>query len=288
MTDEQRDVDSANKGVRGRIRDLSRQIRDLLSRNQGKATLFFIGLVMLVGFLLNSARAAAPVILTPKDVKQLAAETMASATPPPAISALIYEAILPSLVLIQTEFEDEGESNFLLGGGVIINDEALILTSLHIVAGAREIQVTYADGTTSLAIISDQQTEMDVAVLTPDTPPSIIVPAVIGRSSSIRIGDETFAVGNPLGLMGSMTAGVISGLDRSFRLRGADQPLEGLIQFDAAVNLGNSGGPLLNRDGQLIGIVTGLLSPTEEEAFIGIGFAVPIDVAASAAGSPPY
>ena len=281
MTDDQRTVGAA-------IQDVKERMRDLLSRNQGIATLLFIGLVTFIGLLLNSTRVAGPVVLTVKDVEQIAAQTMASATPPPSISAQIYEIIFPSLVTIQAKRDVDNESNFILGGGVIINDDALILTSLHIVVDATEIRVTFADGTTSLAILADQQTDKDIAVLLPENPPSIIVPAVIGRSSSIRIGDLTFVVGNPLGLMGSMTAGVISGLDRTFMLRGIDQPLEGLIQFDAAVNIGSSGGPLLNRAGQLVGIVTGLLSPTEQEAFIGIGFAVPIDIAASAAGSPPY
>jgi S1-C subfamily serine protease len=108
----------------------------------------------------------------------------------------------------------------------------------------------------------------------------------MGSLAAMRIGDEVFAVGNPLGLTGSMSAGVVSGFDRSFTIEDLDQELDGLIQFDAAVNPGNSGGPLLNRYGQVIGIVTGLINPTEQEVFIGIGFAVPISVAASAAGGP--
>ena len=102
----------------------------------------------------------------------------------------------------------------------------------------------------------------------------------------MRIGDEIFAVGNPLGLAGSMSAGVISGLDRSFSPSGTNRRLDGLIQFDAAVNPGNSGGPLMNRSGHVIGIVTGLSNPTKQKVFIGIGFAVPIDVAARSAGGP--
>jgi S1-C subfamily serine protease len=95
-------------------------------------------------------------------------------------------------------------------------------------------------------------------------------------------------VGNPLGLYGSMSAGVISGFDRSFQLPNSNQRLKGLIQVDAAVNPGNSGGPLLNRHGQVIGIIAGIANPTEQNVFIGIGFAVPITVAGGAAGAPPY
>ncbi len=104
----------------------------------------------------------------------------------------------------------------------------------------------------------------------------------------MRVGDEAFVVGNPLGLFGSMSAGVISGFDRSFQSESTDQRLQGLIQIDAAVNPGNSGGPLLNRAGQVIGIVAALANPTEQDVFIGIGFAVPINVAAGAANLPPY
>jgi len=104
----------------------------------------------------------------------------------------------------------------------------------------------------------------------------------------MRVGDEAYAVGNPLGLAGSMSAGVISGLDRSFTLNETNQRLERLIQFDAAVNPGNSGGPLLNRAGQVIGIVTALANPNEQNSFTGIGFAVPIATAVTAAGGPSY
>jgi S1-C subfamily serine protease len=114
------------------------------------------------------------------------------------------------------------------------------------------------------------------------------VPATLGNPNAVRIGDEAYVVGNPFGLYSSMSAGVISGLDRSYQPPNSNQQLQGLIQIDAAVNPGNSGGPLLNRDGEVIGIVDGLVNPTDQNFFVGIGFAVPITAAGGAVGSPPY
>jgi S1-C subfamily serine protease len=148
--------------------------------------------------------------------------------------------------------------------------------------------VTFADGTKSTAEIVGEQAEDDIAVLQAREYPAVLVPAVLGNPGAVRIGDEAFVVGNPFGLSSSMSAGVISGVGRSIRLPGTDQMLGGLIQFDAAVNPGNSGGPLLNRDGQVIGIVAALLNPTDERVFIGIGLAVPIDVAGGAVDLPLY
>ena len=119
-------------------------------------------------------------------------------------------------------------------------------------------------------------------------PVANLVPAVLGNPAAVRQGSEAYAMGSPFGLGGSMSVGVISGLDRSFKVPDSDLVLHGLIQIDAAVNPGNSGGPLLDREGHVIGIVTALINPTDEDVFIGIGLAVPIDVAGGAAGLPPY
>jgi S1-C subfamily serine protease len=220
-------------------------------------------------------------------VEEIAGYTMASATPPPAISSLVYQAILPSLVLIQTESEnDNGENGFGVGAGVIINSQAAILTALHVVKDAEKIMVQFSDGTESPAVVVVEAPEMDIAVLAPAIPPEAFVPATIGSVGAMSIGDEVFAVGHPLGLAGSMSAGVVSGFERTFKPSDGGPALDGLIQFDAAVNPGNSGGPLLNRYGQVVGIVTGLINPTKQNVFIGIGFAVPIGAAAGAAGGP--
>ena len=219
------------------------------------------------------------------DVEEAVAEAMASATPAPVVSAQVYQAILPSLVWVQTDDAGEGEG-FGIGSGVVVNADAEVLTALHVIKGATEIQVAFADGTRTAAAVVNVDPERDIAVLTPAVLPNLVLPATLGSSSAMRVGDEVFAVGNPLGLVGSLSAGVVSGFDRDFMPEGREAPLRGLIQFDAAVNPGNSGGPLLDRRGQVVGIVTGLINPTDMDFFIGIGFAVPIEAAASAAGGP--
>jgi S1-C subfamily serine protease len=230
-----------------------------------------------------------PPQLTTREVNDAVAQALASATPPPSFSARVYGVIQPSLVLIQTQVLDEdGEVKDGLGSGVVITERGDILTSLHIVANASDIQLTFADGTQSSAVVMDEQPENDIAVLAATRPPAQLVPAILGNPNAVRVGDEAFVVGNPFGLYSSMSAGVISGFNRSFKPPDSNQKLHGLIQIDAAVNPGNSGGPLLNRAGHVIGIVTGIVNPTEQEVFIGIGFAVPINVAVSGIGSLPY
>lgn len=250
-----------------------------------------------------------PAQLSTVDVNEAIAEAMTSATPAPAYSSLVYELIRPSMVFIRVGTSDRDgpsieiaslktasksvvqrvdEHGSGLGSGVIINENGDILTSLHVVVGAALIEVIFADGTESTAEILSILPDKDIAVLRAADLPEVIVPATLGSPSSVNVGDEAFVVGHPLGLYGSMSTGVISGFNRSFRPENRTERLEGLIQIDAAVNPGNSGGPLLNRNGQVIGIVVGLANPTDESFFVGIGFAVPIDVAGGAAGLPPY
>jgi len=159
---------------------------------------------------------------------------------------------------------------------------------LHVVDGATSITLTFADGTTSPATIASRKPESDIAVLQPSQPPANVLPATLGNPNAMQIGSEAFVVGNPFGLYGSLSTGVVSGLDRSYQVTVGGPVFKGLIQVDAAVNPGNSGGPLLDRNGRVVGIVTALVNPTKQDVFIGIGLAVPIDVAGGAAGLPPY
>ena len=246
-------------------------------------------LATLCAIFLYNALLPGPAPLTTEEVGTVVAHAMASATPAPADSERVFQIIHPSFVAIQAkESSSAGAADSKLGSGVIVDDSGDILTSLHVVADSPDIEVTFADGTTSTATIATQQPENDVAVLQPARLPEQFVPATLGNPNSLHIGDQAFVVGNPFGLYSSMSAGVISGFNRSFQPSDSQQKLQGLIQIDAAVNPGNSGGPLLNRDGQVVGIIAGIVNPTGQDVFVGIGFAVPITVAGGAAGSLPY
>jgi S1-C subfamily serine protease len=196
-------------------------------------------------------------------------------------TADIYTAVAPSVVEIAATLAEGGGE--LTGTGVIVNADGTILTALHVVKGAAAIQVTFADGSTSPATVTAADPAMDIATLGPATLPSILVPAVLGNPGKLAVGQSVVAIGNPLGLTRTTTTGVVSGLSRVAREPDGTN-LSGLIQFDAAVNPGSSGGPLLDARGQTVGIVVALANPSSAGTFIGIGFAVPITAAVSAGG----
>ena len=254
-----------------------------------------------------------PRALTQQDVASGISRALASMTPAPPLSLRAYKAVQPSLVLIVTQVATSspspasgaspsgspapasgatplagglGAADGELGSGVVVDTSGDILTCLHVVANAISIQVTFADGTKSPAQIQTTQPQNDIAVLKASQPPAKLQPAVLGSPRSVQVGSDAFVLGNPFGLYGSLSSGVVSGMNRSFQLPDNGPLLQGLIQIDAAVNPGSSGGALVNADGQVIGIVDGLVNPTNQKVFIGIGFAVPIDVAGGAAGLP--
>jgi S1-C subfamily serine protease len=277
------DESSASKSDiwRRRLQRLRTSLRSVL--------LFAFGiLAAILGLWLYHLITPGPPQLTSNDVSTAVGQALASATPPPPFSEAVYQIIQPSLVLIQSQAPgSDGKTDYSLGTGTIVDASGDILTSLHVVADAATINLTFADGTQSTATVATKQPENDIAVLKPDNPPAQIVPAVLGNPNSMQVGDDAYVVGNPFGLYSSMSAGVISGFNRTFQPNNSDLTLKGLIQIDAAVNPGNSGGPLLNRAGQVIGIVEGIANPTQQDVFIGIGFAIPINVAGGAAGLPP-
>lgn len=173
-----------------------------------------------------------------------------------------------------------------IGTGVVIDDQGTILTNLHVARGGPRLRVTFRDGTESEATIVGAQPENDLAVIRPSTLPDDLMPATLASTANLRPGDDVVAVGFPFGIGPSASAGVVSGLRRQFAGRDG-RTITNLIQFDAAANPGNSGGPLVNADGEVVGIVTAILNPSGARTFVGIGFAVPIENAASALGESP-
>jgi S1-C subfamily serine protease len=183
---------------------------------------------------------------------------------------------------------DNDEIENGVGTGVVIIDKGVILTNLHVVNGADHIKVIFFDGLESPATITGVQAENDLAVLQAAKIPDDLIAATMRSTADLAPGDKVMAVGFPFGIGPSASGGIVSGLGRVFRSPEGKQEMKNLIQFDAAANPGNSGGPLVTMDGEVVGIVTAILNPTSARTFLGIGFAVPIENAASAAGLPPF
>ena len=217
--------------------------------------------------------------------------------PLPSAAAKAYEAIAGSVVRVvglmdeNDDGEEHGEKRAMersLGTGVVIIDNGTILTNLHVVSGAKKVRVRFWNGHDSDAQVVGVQPEDDLAVLRASSLPDDLEAATLRSTGDLRPGDQVIAVGHPFGIGPSVSAGVVSGLKREFRSPEGQRTLTNLIQFDAAANPGNSGGPLVTMDGAVVGIVTAILNPSEQRTFIGIGFAVPIENAAAAVGMPPF
>ena len=217
--------------------------------------------------------------------------------PLPSPAAKAYEGIARSVVRVVGLMDDEDDASERpdkramdrsLGSGVVIKEDGTILTNLHVVYGARRVRVTFANGHESDAQMVGAQPENDLAVLKAKSLPDDLEPATMRSTGDLAPGDQVIAVGHPFGIGPSVSAGVVSGLGREFRSPEGQHALTNLIQFDAAANPGNSGGPLVTMDGYVVGIVTAILNPNEQRTFVGIGFAVPIENAAGAAGLPPF
>jgi S1-C subfamily serine protease len=252
--------------------------------------------LLLGGALLQTTQAPKQRPLTLEDI-DIAMRASLEDKPLPSPAAKAYEAVIPSVVRVvglMTEGDDgsddkeHGTMQRGVGSGVVIIDNGTILTNLHVVLGAKRIKVTFADGLESEAQLISVQPENDLAVLRAKTIPDDLESATMRSTGDLAPGDHVVAVGFPFGIGPSVSAGVVSGLKREFRSPEGDRVLTNLIQFDAAANPGNSGGPLVTMDGEVVGIVTAILNPSRQRVFIGIGFAVPIENAASAVGLSPF
>jgi S1-C subfamily serine protease len=250
----------------------------------------WVGATAVLALLLAQAvwRGPAAQKLTQKDIDAAVLHTLETKTlPSPAARA--YEAVRRSVVLVRGQrLGDAADVERSVGSGVVIVDSGIILTNLHVVAGADKIGLRFADGTESEASLLSVQTEHDLAVLQAKTLPDDLQAATMRSTGDLAPGDQVVAVGFPFGIGPSVSAGVISGLKRDYLSPQGKRVLTNLIQFDAAANPGNSGGPLVTMDGEVVGIVTAILNPSEQRTFIGIAFAVPIENAAAGAGLTPF
>jgi S1-C subfamily serine protease len=264
--------------------------RRLVKRAE-KPLLLGAGALAVLGLVLtHAAMAPKPQKLTQDDIDNAVRHSL-EAKPLPSWAAKAYEIVRPAVVKVRDyEAGEDGRDDIErgVGTGVVIVDKGVILTNLHVVNGARRIGVLFSDGTESDADVISTQPENDLAVLQAKTLPDDLVPATLRSTADLLVGDEVMAVGYPFGIGASASAGVVSGLRREYRSPEGKRVLTNLIQFDAAANPGNSGGPLVTADGEVVGIVTGILNPTNQRFFVGIGFAVPIENAASAFGTPPF
>ena len=248
------------------------------------------GLIALALVLLQWGYTATPQNLTQEEI-DVAVTRALDTVPLPSPATRAYEAVRGSIVRVRSFVDDPKTGEEIVastGTGVVILDKGVILTNIHVVAGAKRISLTFADGLESEAELTGTRPEDDLAVLQAKTVPDDLRAATLQSTSGLAPGDHVTAVGFPFGIGPSVSSGVVSGLGREHRSPEGKRLLTNLIQFDAAVNPGNSGGALVNATGQVIGIVTGLMNPTEQRVFIGVGFAVPIENAAMAVGVPPF
>ena len=237
-----------------------------VSRLRGSRGVLAAGGVVLVVLLVAVAVLASG---AGRDRARAAASPSATPTPTPTVTvADIYQRVGPSVAVVRT-------ARGALGTGVIVAADGTVLTANHVIADRSPISLVFADGTKSTATVASADPQHDVATLAPATLPQPVVPATLGGSA--EVGGEVVAIGNPLGLAYSVSSGVVSAVGRTATTNGGR--FSGLIQFDASVNPGSSGGPLLDAEGNVIGIVLSIADPGRDDAFAGIAFAVPIGTA---------
>jgi S1-C subfamily serine protease len=277
------------------------RLRSFVVRHERQLWASALLLLVVCGLALNGSTKPGTAPLTMKQIDYAMRKSIEE-TPLASPAAKAYDAVIPSVVRVVglmtdgddgSEIKDDAKNGKTpvergVGTGVVIIDNGTILTNLHVINGAKRIRVSFMDGTESDAQLLSVQPENDLAVLRARTIPDDLQAATMRSTGDLAPGDRVIAVGFPFGIGPSVSDGVVSGLKREFRSPEGQQTMSNLIQFDAAANPGNSGGPLVTMDGEVVGIVTAILNPSRQRVFIGIGFAVPIENAAAAAGMPPF
>lgn len=231
---------------------------------------------------------------TPISTAEMTTPTIEAASPPPTLDlhtqeellTSLYQQVNPGVVAIHVLSSDSMGSSSL-GSGFVIDTEGHIVTNYHVVHGASELEVDFPSGYKIRAEILGTDPDSDIAVLKVDVPAEELAPISLGDSDQLMVGQTVVAIGNPHGLYGTMTVGIISSLGRTMQSLheapgGAYFTAGGIIQTDAAINPGNSGGPLLNLDGEIIGVNVAIQSATFDSSGqpvnSGIGFTIPINI----------
>jgi len=239
--------------------------------------------VVAAGALVRAGYWLAPSILQPATARaQPRPVSTRDALPPAELATIqLFEKTRVSVVFITTQEQvvDAWTRNIFniprgTGSGFVWDEQGHVVTNNHVVAGASGAQVRLSDGRDARASLVGASAAHDLAVLKIDVT-NLPVPLPIGRSAELRVGQTTFAIGNPFGLDWTLTTGIVSSLDRALPSEDGRTLIDHLIQTDAAINPGNSGGPLLDSAGRLIGVNTMIFSPSGASA--GVGFAVPVD-----------
>ena len=234
----------------------------------------------------SPSRGNAPVADPPaiSNANQPAAADMQNLTPDEQVNVMVYINVNRSVVNINTkgvqtdrfmlfEVPTEGE-----GSGTVLDRQGHILTNFHVIDGAKQIHVTLFDGGDYEARLIGVDPPTDIAVLKINAPADSLYPVVFGSSSNLLVGQRVFAIGNPFGLERTLTTGIISSLNRSLPARRTGRMIKSIIQIDADINPGDSGGPLLDSHGRVIGMNTAIASGTGTSA--GVGFAIPVNTIA--------
>jgi len=190
--------------------------------------------------------------------------------------ATLHPGVVSILVLVNST--QTGQQGAAAGSGFILDSQGHIVTNNHVVANATFVMVAFADGTQSQAKVLGTDVNSDLAVLQVNQLPQGMHPLPLGNSDQLQVGDWVIAIGNPFGLGGSMTLGIVSALGRSIPSGVTPFSIPGAIQTDAAINPGNSGGPLINMAGQVVGINAQIETGGASNANSGVGFAIPVNV----------